>query len=152
MNGWSQRLEALTPKSLPACILALSGCVAIYFPVVAGVAMARSGTEAIYATLTAAMVCWFSASLSLVVVACFRDPRQRVIGVLGGMLIRMMLPLGAGLLLSRAGGQLAAHGIFGQIVAFYLFTLVVETWLSLSAAGMTQSPAPKASGSHVAES
>jgi hypothetical protein len=151
MNGWMQRIEAVTPKSVLACIFALTAFVAIYFPVVAWVAASRFGADAIYATLTAAGVCWFASVLSLVVMAGFQDPQRRIVGILGGMLIRMLLPLAVGVSLHRAGGQLASNGVFGQIVAFYLFTLVIETWLSFSAVGLMGAPVSLASASDNAD-
>jgi hypothetical protein len=47
------------------------------------------------------------------------------------MVFRMVLPLGAALALDRVS-ILKGTGIFGLIVVFYLLTLIVETWLSLT--------------------
>jgi hypothetical protein len=146
-----RRTEALAPKTLPAGIFALAAAVTIYFPFVAWIAISRFGSDAIYATLAAAGICWFAASLALVVAASCRDPRHRIAGVLAGMVIRMVLPLAAGVVLNRAGGQLASHGVFGQIVAFYLLTLVIETWLSFTAIGLTSPAVASNSTARVAE-
>ena len=58
------------------------------------------------------------------------------------MAFRMGVPLVVGLILDRRGGPLSEAHVFGMIVAFYLITLIVETWLALR---LVASPAKRPS-------
>lgn len=77
-------------------------------------------------------VCWLSGTLALLSASWFRDPRQLMFHLLFGMVFRMGLPFGLGVWLQSRGGPLAAAGVFGYIVGFYLLTLVVETLLAVT--------------------
>ena len=94
----------------------------------------RSGAVGVQAAAVAAAVCWFSGTLALVSASLFRDPRQMMFQLLFGMIFRMGLPLGIGIMLQTRGGVLSHAGVFGYIVGFYLLTLVVETFLALTLA------------------
>jgi hypothetical protein len=115
-----------------ACFAVLTVAVACFFLVVSLFAFYGNGWAGVVAAAVAAWVCWFAAALALAIVMLLRGPQHGVAGVLGSMLIRMALPLAVGVFLSRQGGSLAEAGVFGMIVTFYLFTLAIETWLSVS--------------------
>ena len=138
MVDWIQRHR---PTSLLGCLALLTLAVALMFPPVASIARASYGQLGLVSAGIAALVCWFAATLALVATAIFRGPQMALYSMLFGMLFRMGLPLGAGLVLSQSAPRLAAAGVFGLIVVFYLVTLVVERLLSLclvSAAHSTQ--------------
>jgi hypothetical protein len=101
---------------------------------VAWLAYERSGAIGVQAAAVGAAVCWFSGTLALVSAGLFRDPRQMMFQLLFGMIFRMGLPLGIGLVLQTRGGVLSRAGVFGYIVGFYLLTLVVETFLAMTLA------------------
>lgn len=88
-------------------------------------------SRAMLAAATAVGICWLSGSLALAAICFGTWLRLPVQGVLGGMLVRMALPLAAGLVLSRVSGPLAESNVFSMIVGVYLCGLVVETLLSL---------------------
>ena len=130
--GVTKQIELRGPGRPAVCFAVLTVAVASLFAIVSLFAFSRDGWVGVIAAAVAAWVCWTAASLALTLVILLRGPRHGVAGVLGSMIIRMALPLAAGVFLSSQGGQLAEAGVFGMIVIFYLFTLVVETWLSLS--------------------
>ena len=117
---------------LRACIV-LAVIVAIAIPPVAMMAgrSTATGTPTWLATCVAGLVCWFSASLSLVVAHHYRVVNAAMVGTFAGMLIRMAIPFGIGVLATARRGVLASQGFFGQLVVFFLLTLVVETCWSL---------------------
>lgn len=82
------------------------------------------------AAAVAAGVCWLSGVGGLVVGA-WALRRSPGYGVLAGMAIRMVGPLGCGVVLHRSGGELASSRVFGMMVACYLVMLVIETLVSL---------------------
>ena len=81
--------------------------------------------------MVSAVICYVGAATALVLTGVFRGPQTAVQGLLLGMLVRMGLPLGAGIVLQSAGGPLAEAGVMGMIAVYYLFTLAVESVLSL---------------------
>jgi hypothetical protein len=129
MAEWLLKLK---PKTLPCCCALLALAVAVAFPVVAAMAYQWYGAAGVFAAAVAAIVCWAAATLALVCTALLQGPQAALYAMLFGMLFRMGLPLGIGLVLSRTSPVLAGAGVFGFIVVFYLVTLVVETLLSLT--------------------
>jgi hypothetical protein len=117
--------------SLPWACASLAIVVVVVFPVVGYWAYARHGTDGIEAAAVAASVCWLSATMALVVTGWPRDPSQAVVGTLVAIPLRLVLPLAVGALLDLRGGSMAAAGVFGLVVVFYLVTLAAETTLIL---------------------
>jgi cytochrome bd-type quinol oxidase subunit 1 len=113
------------------------------------IGFARSGMVGIAAAAIALGVCWFSASLALACVYVGQEIKNPIAGILGGMIVRMGLPLAVGLLIQRSNGPLADAGCFLMILGLYLVALVVETWLSLRLVRRDQ---PKSAGSEVSAS
>lgn len=121
-----------------ACVL-LSLALAIAFPAVAGYGYTVHGQNGVIAATLAGGICWAGALVALLFVGLFRGSHNQMISAtLLGMLFRMGLPLGAGLLLTHSGGPLADAGLFGMILVFYLVGLVVETILSVRILGSSQ--------------
>jgi hypothetical protein len=103
------------------------------------VAARRFGNAAYLSSAVAAIVVWLAGAIALAVVAVSKSPRQRLNAVLLAMLIRMALPILAGVLLARSVSTLAAAGFAGLVVVHYLAGLALETWMSVRLAG-TNSP------------
>lgn len=121
-----------------ACVL-LSLSLLIAFPAIAGYGYSVHGASGVVAAGLAGAICWAGALIALALVGLFRNsPGQRVNATLLGMLFRMGLPMGMGLVITRAGGPLAEAGLFGMILVFYLVGLVVETILSVRILGSPQ--------------
>jgi len=90
-----------------------------------------SGPIGIVAALVACGICLASGELALCISAITQKLNQGVQGILGAMLVRMAVPLFSLILLPKIGGPLVAGGVTGMIMAYYLITLAIETWLSL---------------------
>jgi hypothetical protein len=82
------------------------------------------------AGLIAIGLCWLAGALALLATHVSTRARAPVHGVLLGMLLRMGLPLIAGLALNQVA-PLAEVGIFSMILGVYLCALIAETLLSL---------------------
>jgi hypothetical protein len=119
------------------CLL-LTLAVGLAYPLIGLAAWQRFGQNGWLAALVAALVCWFGSTAALVLTALLRGPQTALYSLLFGMVFRMGLPLVAGIVLSQQSPRLAAAGVFGCIVGFYLVTLVAETLLSLP---LVQGPA-----------
>ncbi len=119
------------PPRLWAACAALTGVTLLALAVIGWLGYSASGVAGVWAAATAAGVCWFGATIALVLVGVSQAAKQAVSRVLAGMAFRMGLPLVVGLILDRRGGPLSEAHVFGMIVVFYLITLFVETWLAL---------------------
>jgi hypothetical protein len=127
---WVEKLPALRfGRSWVILTLAML----VFFAPVAAIAYRIKGPEALSAAAVAAGVCWFGSTLALAGTAAFG--RSGINGPLYtlafGMLFNCGLPFIVGLALYRSGGALARAGVFGLIVIFFQFALVVSTVLSL---------------------
>ena len=80
----------------------------------------------------AAGICWAGAMVSLVLLHVLRMRGSPMAGALLGMLVRMTIPLVIVAVATMQGGELAEAGLLGQLVAFYLVTLAIETGLSVA--------------------
>ena len=136
------------PPEQGCSIASLIGSCAILatalLPFAAGAAWfgyASSGNLGLAAAAIAAGVCWLSGSLALVAAFVGQRLNAGIQGVLVGMIFRMGLPLGAGMVLERNSPPLAAAGVFHMILALYLVALVVETLLSLRFVPKSKAPA-----------
>ncbi len=111
----------------------LSAAMLLFFALVATIAYRLHGADALQAAAVAAGVCWLGGILSLAGTA--RYGRSGINGplyaLLFGMVFNCALPFTVGLVLSRIGGPLAQAGVFGLIVVFFQFALVVGTLLTL---------------------
>jgi len=91
----------------------------------------RGASDRWPAVLVAGVVCWLAAVGGLVISALASQSSSPLAGILGGMFVRFGLPLGVGVVLTQSAHPLAAQGVFGFILVFYLTLLPIETWLSL---------------------
>jgi hypothetical protein len=58
-------------------------------------------------------------------------------GALLGMIFRGGIPLAGGIVLDKIGGPLSKAGVLNVVLVFFLFSLVVETLLTLRLAKQT---------------
>ncbi len=117
--------------NLSSCVLWLTVAMGGVLPLAAGGAYALYGRNGLAAAGVAFAVCWVAGVLALAITRFSRDPQRAMAGLVLAMLVRMGLPLAAGLTLGRGGGPLAEGGVFGLIVLFFLVMLTVETFLSV---------------------
>ena len=121
----------LKTASPPAACGTLTLALLVVFPLFAWYGHSRHGMLGVQAATVAGSICWAGGMLALLAVVVVRGSQKVLHGALLGMIFRMGLPLGAGVVLTSQGGDLANAGVFGMILGFYLVTLVVETLLSL---------------------
>ena len=105
---------------------------ALSLPIFAYFGFRSHGTAGVVAACIAAGICWGAGLLALTLFALFRDPQQVVSAVGLSMMMRMGIPMLAGIFLTKTGGPLVEAGVFGMIVGFYLIGLLVETLLVVS--------------------
>jgi len=119
------------PASLPRACALLAAALLALLPCFASYAYSTNGSAGILAALVACSICLLCGILALCITAISQKLGQGVQGILGAMLVRMSVPLLALLALPKIGGPFAKSGITGMLMAYYLVTLAVETWLSL---------------------
>ena len=110
-------------------LLALA--VIAFYPLAATYLHARHGTAGLLAAAVAAVVCLAASMSAMVLTAKIKGTQAALYSLLFGMALRTGVPLVVGTVLQQRGGMLAEAGVFGAIVAYYLLTLVLETWLVL---------------------
>ena len=123
--------DARLSEALKSCAL-LALAVLGFYPLVAGYGYSQFGTMGVASASVAAGLCFAGAAAALMCIAFLQGPTAAVNSTLLGMLFRMGLPLGGAMVLNQSGGPLVAAGVVGMVLVYYLFTLVIETLLSLS--------------------
>jgi hypothetical protein len=114
---------------LRACFW-LTIALALVYPAFAAFGYWRAGETGLAAASVAGAVCWLGTLAALLLTGLLQG-ELAIQGVLSGMAFRFGLPFLAGILLTKNGGPLAEAGVFGMIVVYYLFGLLVETLLSV---------------------
>lgn len=109
--------------------MALTAVVLIALAVIGSVAKQRQGVIGLEAAGVAAFTCWVSATAALLLAASLRNTAHSVSGLLGGTLLRTMIPLAVAAVSQASASPLAQAGLFGYLVLFFLLTLSVETLL-----------------------
>lgn len=139
------RLASLYRASalLVAALLALLPCFAVF-------GYCTSGAYGILAAVVAFGICLACGILALAITAISQAMNQGVQGILGAMLVRMGVPLVAMFVLPEVGGPLVEAGVTGMVMAYYLITLAVETWLSLRFVSVTKNAGAKSPATKVA--
>ena len=79
----------------------------------------------------AAILCWFGSILGILPSLLIRNPDKRVNAILLGMLIRMSIPIGGGLMLETSIDELAEARLLMFTLIYYIIALVVDTALAL---------------------
>lgn len=125
---WVHKRPALSPTAAQLRLLLIAILLSV---ALAAVGYWQHDAIGVAAGVIAAGVCYAAAAMALAI-ACFaRGPNAALQSLVGGMLLRMGVPLGVGVYLMRNSADLAAAGLFGFIVVAYLTMLAVETVLSL---------------------
>jgi hypothetical protein len=126
-------VDKLPPLRLARCLVIQSAATLLFLALVGTIAYATRGQGTMVAAAVAAVVCWLGSTLTLVGTARFGRSgiNAPLYTVAFGLVFNCALPFVVGLMLFRAGGPLAEHGVFGLMVIFFQFTLVVNTLLSL---------------------
>lgn len=128
---------------LAAALLALLPCFAAY-------GNFTSGSVGILASFVACGTCLLCGILALCITAISQKLNQGVQGILGAMLVRMSVPLGALMVLPKIGGPLVTAGVTGMLISYYLVTLAVDTWLSLRFVPASKNSGAKCAAAKVA--
>ena len=130
-------------------LLITSGVLLVAFGGLGWYGWTQSGKLGVAAAAVASLLCWVSGMLSLGLMLLFRDPANAVSGLLLGMLFRMGIPLGAGVVLQNSHSELLKAGVLGMTVGMYLLGLCVETlcacWILESSASAAGTEMAKAS-------
>lgn len=119
----------------------LTGCVLVVALLLAPFAVVRTGSGGLGGLALAAAICllagWAAESF-----ACILQNRVMPLALmLLGMTLRMVPPLGVCVALAAQGISGRAHLAFiFYLLAFYLVTLALETWLTVSRVAATNSP------------
>lgn len=121
--------DQLAAPSLARACLALSAAVIVALAAIGSVARERQGDLGLEAAFLAALTCWLSAMAALLLAGRLRNTAHAVSGILGGTLMRTMIPLGVATAFQASGNALAQAGLFGYLVVFFLLTLTIETLL-----------------------
>jgi len=123
--------EWLRSLDFPARFRVLTAVVALAGTMVIPVGLAAAGPMGAAAALAAGGICLFSGLVALLLAELCRSPELFLWGVLGGMAIRMVLPLGAAALVYYRVEGLANAGFVYYLIPFYLIVLATETVLTL---------------------
>jgi hypothetical protein len=110
---------------LSVAVAGLGGCMA-------PIAMLWHGWTGLAAVGAAAAVCLAAALVALVLCHLFAGPEFALVSVLGGMTVRMGLPLAFALACQVRGGMLAEGGVVYYLLVLYPAILALETALVLS--------------------
>jgi len=128
---WFCRLMRNGAQSAIGAALVVTLVFLLAFPAFGWWGLHFHGLSGVSAAVVAGLVCWVAGLVALATVAVLNKPQQVVHAVAMGMLLRMVIPMAAGMLLVKASAPLAEAGVFGMIVGFYLIGLVVETYLAV---------------------
>ncbi len=137
----SNETNSVRPKSLLWACALLTTALSLLLPCFAAYGYFTSGVMGSVAAVVAFGICLSSGILALCVTAISQKMNQGMQGILAAMMVRMSVPLAALIVLPKVSGPLVAAGITGLLMAYYLVTLAIETWLSLRFV-----PASKSSG------
>lgn len=119
-------------SSLPVSCAVFTVAMLLALPLYAWVGHSYHAERGFFAAAMAGVVCWLGGTLALLItgISARLGSHAALNGVLFGMLIRMGFPLATAILLSNQPA-FSGTGIFGLIVGYYLFALVIETPLSI---------------------
>jgi len=95
----------------------------------------RCGEEGAVAAGVAVVTCGFALAAGRVVVLVLRGPQMGHIQAIGGMLLRMAIPLLiCAVVYSGGRGPLVEGGMVYYLLVTYCIVLALETWLALEQA------------------
>ena len=114
----------------------------LVFPFYALVGHSYHGAPGFVGAFAAGVVCWLGAMVALLVAGISKQLGGQIAlqGLLFSMVFRMGVPFVAGMLLNKHPA-FEGTGVFGLIVGYYLFALVVEAPLSVVVGSASESEA-----------
>jgi hypothetical protein len=127
-----QRPKLTTVLGLHALVMILAGIA------ICAWGYSHDGWPGLCAGAIAVGVCWLSAAAALAINVLLVGTPQAMNAQLGAILLKTMLPLGAGIFLQQNISWLREANVFGMMVPAYLVSLVVVTILLLRLVGFVQ--------------
>lgn len=127
----AERVAARFARTFGAALLVLTLLVVFALAVAAPVGYQAYGRAGLFASSTAAVVCWAASAAALFVTHLFAGTPAALSGLFMSIGLRTGLPLAAAAVLSTQSAMLADGGVFGFFVVFYLLSLAAETVLSV---------------------
>lgn len=131
-----EKTNTIRTRSITRQSVVLALILAVPLPLIAWVQYRSFGSDGLMATFVGAAVCLVAGLLALAVTGLGQEMGEGfggLSGLLGSILIRTGIPLGAGLAFQSRGGPLANAGVFGVIMVYYLIMLTAETILAVQA-------------------
>ena len=107
--------------------VALIASVLLGYIAIAPVAVWTQGTPGLWSAAVAALICLVAGMMALGLVERL-STRNPLASLLGGMAVRMVVPLSAIAAVYSWGGPLAETGMVFYVLAFYMITLAAETY------------------------
>jgi len=129
-HGIHQRLRATATGGLAAQAMWLFGSVAALYVLLAPLAYALHGTEALVAAAVAAGICVFGSFGALVAMQVLKGPAMLIGGVVLGMFLRMAVPLVFCWIVYLQPSLLTRAGMVFYVLAFYMVTLTVDATIT----------------------
>ncbi|MEX0715778.1 MAG: hypothetical protein WD066_04290 [Planctomycetaceae bacterium] len=123
-------LQRLLPQGPLGGCAVLAAIVLVAYPPAAWIASGRAGHAGLVAAAIAAGVCLLASMAALCVTHAYANTPSAIVAALGSILLRTAAPLAVTVILVSASPELAAAGLFGSTVFFYLLTLSAETVLA----------------------
>lgn len=118
-------------KQLIVCYLQLTAIAGGGLALTVPVAYGMNGVRGVEVASLAAAICLLGAFGALAVQHSLCRTGHGVAGIMAGTLVRLALPLGVCVVISHLGGVLNDAGLVFYILAFYILTLVGETWIAV---------------------
>ena len=115
--------------SLARSLLKLAAILAALWPLAAAYGWWRAEWNGVAASVAALGVCGLAAGVSLAVAVGSQMAKQPISGVLGGMAVRMAVPLLALFAVPKFGPEWTSSGFAVMLLGYYLAALAVETWI-----------------------
>lgn len=125
----ASELNRRTGLRLPAACSLLALAVGFAAALGGSIEHGRHGALAASAVVVAALTCWVSATIALILAARLSGTRWAVPGIMAAGLVRFSLPLLVVAASALVQGPLSRAGLFGYMVGFFLLALVIETLL-----------------------
>lgn len=111
----------------------LAGVTVTAGAIIAGVAYGVAGSQGVWATMVAAVLCLVGSELALMLTRLGQQPTPgaALTGMLLGMICRLGIPLFGSLAIRLTAPSLFAAGALYYLIALYLVTLAAEVALEL---------------------
>ena len=129
-SGIRQQTTRFRPRGLGTSAALLSAVVGAGYVLLSPFIYRLHGADGLSAAGVAAFVCWTGAIGGMLTSRWLHGPSHLLAGMLLGMALRMALPLIVCMVVYLRGGALAEAGFVFYVLAFYLMTLAIDTWMA----------------------